>query len=256
MAFHCAESALLAKVATMCVAFVPAQTLKEKYEILGNFYSVELAPQCVIECRNVLEIVAKPITASQMRSIPKQKPDAIFVMMNPGSSQPLVEVDYRIRADEISELSISLVPTKPDTTQYQVMRLMHCFNLRHVRVLNLSDLRCTKSPLFMEQFKQLETEQLFDAHSIFSSQRRNELRHQMLKYSEVPVVRAWGVSPNLQPLIERCERGLQPMRHLSGLLKEGTTNKYLHPLPSLQKQQEEWVNRMVKQWNEQYSVRD
>lgn len=239
----------------MCVTFVPAQTLKEKYEILGNFYSVEVAPSCVIECRNVLEIVAKPITALQLRSIPKQKPDAIFVMMNPGSSQPLVEVDYRIRANQISELSISLVPTKPDTTQYQVMRLMYRFNLRHVRVLNLSDLRCTKSPLFITQFKQLEMKHLFDAHSIFSTQRRNELRHQMLKHSEVPIVRAWGVSPNLQPLIERCERRLQPMRCLSGLLKEGTTNKYLHPLPSLQKQQEDWVNRMVKLWSEQISVR-
>jgi len=31
------------------------------------------------------------------------------------------------------------------------------------------------------------------------------------------------------------------------LLNEGTTNKFLHPLPSSQSQQVEWVNRMVEQ---------
>lgn len=234
------------------VAFVPAQALKDKYEILGNFYTVEVAPNCVVECRNVLEIVAKPVTIAQVHSIPNQKPDAIFVMMNPGSSQPLVEVDYRIKAARIAELSISLVPTKPDTTQYQVMRVMQVFNLKHVRVLNLSDLRCTKSPLFIQQFKQLEAERGFDAHSLFSILRRDELKRQMLNYADVPVVRAWGVSPHLEPLIQRCEKSIQPMRHVSGLLKDGTNNKYLHPLPSLQKQQEDWVNRMVELWGIQF----
>jgi hypothetical protein len=236
------------------VAFVPAKVLKEKYEILGNFYSVEITPNCIIECRNVLEIVAKPLTAVQIRAIPNRKPDAVFVMMNPGSSQPLVEVDYRIKTSQIAELSISLVPTKPDTTQYQVMRVMHCHNLQHVRVLNLSDLRCTKSPLFIQQFKRLEAEHSFDAHSLFSALRRTELKQQMLKFDDIPVVRAWGVSPHLEPLIERCEKSLRPMRKLSGLLKDGTANKYLHPLPSLQKQQEEWVNRMIGLWSGQFTA--
>lgn len=238
------------------VAFVPAQALKEKFEILGNFYSVEIAPDCLIECRNVLEIVAKPLTSARIQAIPKQKPDAIFVMMNPGSSQPLVEVDYRIKEADIGNLSISLVPTKPDTTQYQVMRVMQCYNLKHVRVLNLSDLRCTKSPLFIQQFKQLEAERDFDGHSLFSTRRRNELKQQMLKYADVPVVRAWGVSPHLEPLIDRCEKSIQAMKNVSGLLKEGTSNKYLHPLPSLQKQQEEWVNRMVELWKVQFGESD
>ena len=45
--------------------------------------------------------------------------------MNPGSSQPLVPVDNRIHTGAVHELRVSLVPTKPDTTQYQVMRVMH-----------------------------------------------------------------------------------------------------------------------------------
>jgi hypothetical protein len=229
------------------VAFVPAQALKESYEILGNFYTVDVSKHCTVECRNVLEIIAKSVRPADVNDIPLRKPDAVFVMMNPGSSQPLVEVNYRIAADQIANLNISLVPTKPDTTQYQVMRVMKCFDLKHVRVLNLSDLRCTKSPLFIQQYKQLEAEQQFDAHSVFSKLRRKELKEQLLKYADLPVVRAWGVSPHLDPLIERCEATLMPLKNVSGLLKEGTTNKYLHPLPSLQKQQEEWVNRMVEQ---------
>ena len=230
------------------VAFVPAQVLKEKYEILGNFYSVEISPDCIIECRNVLEIVAKPLSTSQIRLIPKQRPDAIFVMMNPGSSQPLVDVDYRVKAEQIGDLSITLVPTKPDTTQYQVMRVMECCQLRHVRVLNLSDLRCTKSPLFIQQFKRLEAERAYDAHSLFSSRRHSELVRQVTKYRQTPVVRAWGVSPHLEPLIERCEMSLAKMSKRYGLLKDGTDNKYLHPLPSLQTQQLLWVDRMVAQY--------
>lgn len=230
------------------IAFVPAQILKERYEILGNFYSVAITPDCIIECRNVLEIVAKPIAAADIRMLPTQKPDAIFVMMNPGSSQPLVEVDYRLKAEQIGELAINLVPTKPDTTQYQVMRVMECCQLRHVRVLNLSDLRCTKSPLFIQQFKQLEAEQAYDAHSLFSAGRRSELERQVTKYRQTPVVRAWGVSPHLDPLIDRCEKSLAKMANRYGLLKDGTDNKYLHPLPSLQSQQLTWVDRMVAQY--------
>ena len=67
------------------VAFVPAQMLKEKYEILGNFYTVDVAEDCTIECRNVLEIIAKSIRPADVNDIPQRKPDAVFVMMNPGS---------------------------------------------------------------------------------------------------------------------------------------------------------------------------
>jgi hypothetical protein len=57
----------------------------------------------------------------------------------------------------------------------------------------------------------------------------------------------WGVSPHLDPLIERCLSKLTKAKLVRGLLKEGTTNKFLHPLPSLQSQKVEWANRMVEQ---------
>lgn len=227
--------------------FIPAEELKSKFDVFGHFYSVQVAPKQVVECRSVLEIVKADHASKQKAALSNRKPDAIFVMMNPGSSRPLTDVSNCIHAKAIHGLSISLVPTKPDTTQYQVMRLMHYCEWRHVRVLNLSDLRCPKSIVFLKQFKELEEDLLFDAHSVFSERRKDELALKLTSHSAVPVIRAWGVSSHLDPLIERCIAKLTRAKVVRGLLKEGTTNKFLHPLPSLHSQKVEWVNRMVEQ---------
>jgi hypothetical protein len=227
------------------VKFIPAEELKSKFGVFGHFYSVQVAPKKNVECRSVLEIVETAHAPKKTAAFSYRKPDAVFIMMNPGSSRPLTEVDNRIHAGAIHELPISLVPTKPDTTQYQVMRVMHYCEWRHVRVLNLSDLRCPKSGLFFKQFKGLEEEYSFDAHSVFSDRRTDELASKLI--SGIPVIHAWGVSPNLDPLIDRCLSKRTKAKAVRGLLKEGTMNKFLHPLPSLQSQQMEWVNRMVEQ---------
>ena len=230
--------------------FIPADELKNTFGVFGHFYSVEVAPQRTVACRSVLEIVEKTHAPEKTSLLSKRTPNAVFIMMNPGSSRPLVEVNNHIHADSIHEMPISLVPTKPDTTQYQVMRLMHFCEWRHVRVLNLSDLRCSKSVEFFKLFQRLEDEASFDSHSIFSVRRKDELRLKLTKHNAVPVIRAWGVSTKLDPLIERCTSKLTKNKIVRGLMKEGTTNKYLHPLPSLQSQQLLWVNRMVEQCQE------
>lgn len=230
--------------------FIPAEELKSKFGVFGHFYSVLVGPKKVIECRSVLEIVESGHAPKKTEALSSRKPDAVFIMMNPGSSRPLADVHNHIHARAIHELPISLVPTKPDTTQYQVMRVMHYCDWRHVRVLNLSDLRCSKSGEFVKQFKRLEEEASFDSHSIFSDRRKNELSLKLTKHKHVPVVRAWGVSPHLDPLIDRCLPNLTSAKTVRGLIKDGTTNKFLHPLPSLQKQKLLWVNRMVEQCQE------
>lgn len=227
------------------VDFIPAEALKGKFDVFGHFYSVQVASKRIVECRSVLEIVEQAETPDETSELSNRKPDAVFIMMNPGSSRPLVEVNNSIHSEAIHELPISLVPTKPDTTQYQVMRVMHYCEWRHVRVLNLSDLRCSKSGQFFKQFKGLEEEHLFDAHSVFSDRRTDELDLKLT--SGISVIRAWGVSPHLDSLIDRCTLKLTKAKAVRGLVKEGTTSKFLHPLPSLQSQQVLWVNRMVEQ---------
>ena len=227
--------------------FIPAKELKGRYDVFGHFYSVEVAPKKVVECKSVLEIIEKADVPEELSVLSKRKPDAVFIMMNPGSSRPLVEVNNLIHADMIHKLPISLVPTKPDTTQYQVMRVMHHCEWGHIRVLNLSDLRCSKSDEFFKQFKRLEKEASFDSHSIFSIRRKNELVLKLTKHNDIPLICAWGVSAKLDPLIDRCTPRIAMSMTVKGLIKEGTTNKFLHPLPSLQTQQVLWVNRMVEQ---------
>lgn len=227
------------------IEFVRAEELKRNFGVFGHFYAVQVAPKQVVECRSVLEIVESEYAPKKSAALSSRKPDAVFIMMNPGSSRPLGAVDNRIHADAIHELVVSLVPTKPDTTQYQVMRVMHHCGWRHVRVLNLSDLRCSKSGLFFKQFRGLEQDHLFDAHSVFSERRADERALKLI--DETPVVCAWGVSPHLDSLIVRCQAKLTKANAVRGLLKDGTTNKFLHPLPSLQSQQKEWINRMVEQ---------
>jgi hypothetical protein len=231
----------------LMVRFIPAADLKRKFDVFGHFYSVELARNSVIQCRSVLEIVEQNHTPDKISVISKRKPNAVFIMMNPGSSRPLVEVDNRIVVESIHELSISLVPTKPDITQYQVMRLMHYCQWPHVRVLNLSDLRCAKSGAFFKQFKELEEEASFDGHFIFSISRKKELALKMTSDKKIPIICAWGLGAELDPLIKRCAANIKKQKTIQGLLKEGTTNRFLHPLPSLQKHQVSWVNRMVNQ---------
>ena len=73
--------------------FTPANRLKEVFEVFGHFYSVNLISGEKIDCRSVLEIVTKQEKLSNIDRLLEASPDAIFIMMNPGSSRPLVEVN-------------------------------------------------------------------------------------------------------------------------------------------------------------------
>lgn len=230
--------------------FIPAEELKPTYDVFGHFYSVEIASGEIVECRSVLEISDKARTPKNHAELSKRKPDAAFIMMNPGSSKPLVPVSNHILEDQIGKLSISLVRTKPDTTQYQVMRLMHDRQWHHVRVLNLSDLRCSKSGDFIKLFRRLEDESDFDSHSIFSEERKSELATKLPQSRTMPLVLAWGLSEKLDPLIERCLSKIASNRTIKGVLEEGTSSKYRHPLPSLQRQKVEWLDSMIRHFDE------
>lgn len=230
--------------------FIPAAELKQTYGVFGHFYSVELASKEVVECRSVLEIASHDHTPIDHSELSALRPDAVFIMMNPGSSKPLVEVNNRIRAKAIHKLTVSLVSTKPDTTQYQVMRLMHFRGWRHVRVLNLSDLRSPKSAEFIKTFQRLEKQDEFEAHSVFSDARADELSLKLPRSRKVPLVLAWGISDKLSPLIERCMLRLPKKREVVGLLEPGSSNKYRHPLPSLHERQRIWLEKIIEQFDE------
>ncbi len=229
--------------------FIPAGTLKKAFEVFGHFYSIDLKTGDRIDCRSVLEIVTRERKPVDIDTLSRKTADAVFIMMNPGSSCPLEAVDNDISSEQIGRLKMSLVPTKPDTTQYQVMRLMHYCDWSHVRVLNISDMRDPKSGKFIERYKEIEGRTGFTAHSLFSDERTHELNEKLNRKINAPVVCAWGVSSDLDPLIERCLSKVSQIQERTGLLKKNTDNKYFHPLPTLQKYKEKWINNIFKQMN-------
>ena len=228
---------------TGMLKFIPASELKKSYAVFGHFYLIILKSGETIDCRSVLEIVAKEDILTDIDQLSVQPPDAVFIMMNPGSSKPLVEVNNNVAEKNISQFEVSLVPTKPDITQYQVMRLMHYCSWNHVRVLNISDMRDPKSGNFKQRFRDIEDRTEFTAHSIFDDDRDNELNLKLIRKKSAPIVCAWGVSDELDPLIKRC-LGKIGDQSITGLLKN--SNKYYHPLPTMQKAKEEWVAKMVE----------
>lgn len=226
--------------------FIPARILKKRYDLFGSFYSIDLNSGDRVDCRSVLEVVTKERKPSDVDSLLESRPDAIFIMMNPGSSKPHDGVYQRIAENQICKRKIMLTRTIPGTTQYQVMRVMHYCAWAHVRVINISDLRDPKSGKFVERFREIEKIAGFTAHSLFSDERNEELRRMLNNSSKIPIVCAWGVSSDLDPLIERCLRKVSSMSGLTGLRKPNTENKYFHPLPTLQTDKMKWVNNIVK----------
>ena len=229
------------------VEFIPASELKNKFDVFGHFYSIKVKSEFEIDCRSVLEIVNKENAIENINSLSSIRPDAVFIMMNPGSSRPLNEKIKIMTYENTAQIEVSLIPTKPDTTQYQLMRVMHYCRINHVRVLNLSDMRDPKSGKFVVRYREIENKTGFIEHSIFSNIRENELQNKLKRKNAAPIVCAWGVSPDLDPLIERCINKLPDTTERQGIFKKGTKNKYFHPLPTLQKDKEEWVNNMIQQ---------
>lgn len=225
--------------------YTAALELKMEYLVYGSFYDLTIGNTGTIPCRNVLEIYRKDYLVEQSfdGSLFYGKPDAIFIMMNPGSSEPR-EFGYKIpklSADALSDklLKERLVKTKPDTTQYQVMRIMRAMQWNHVRVLNLSDMREAKSNLFITKIKALDN----TIHSIFSSGRKKELEQALNVKYNAPIVCAWGVNSGLLNLANLCLQSI-PQNRMVGMPCK-VESLYYHPLPSLVSSQMEWLDKMI-----------
>lgn len=188
------------------------------FNVNGIFYE-----SCGHKMRRLLEIKRVGMHCS--------KPDVIFVMMNPGSSVPLIE-------NVVDEM----VSAKPDKTQFQVMKVMNACSLNFARVINLSDLR---TPDSQELFAFLKSRQSFCVdHSIFSLQRLDELADVI---ENTPLlVFAWGLDRALTELAEDAIASLGG-EQVVGLQKEGSATGFRHPLPRTIEAQENWVSGIVEQ---------
>jgi hypothetical protein len=205
-----------------------AQALLERFEVFGRFYEVALDGKRR-PLRSHLEIIER---GSSSESPSARDADLVAVMMNPGASRPLAQPDKD-----------GWAPAVPDRTQYQLMKLaLHAqrsgWPLKHIRVINLSDLRTPKSA---ELFRALATLR-DDRHSIFAPSRSAELIAALGR--QAPVLRAWGMGKALEPWAGMAVSGTSSRRVL-GLTDDGL--HYRHPLPQRADLQQQWLAQMTRQ---------
>lgn len=199
--------------------------LGQRYQVRGRFYSLKGKAK-VYFCRDVLELHRDEVQQTAC--------DAIFVMMNPGSSKLLDVMDTDVNI-------ATMLPTKPDTTQYQLMRLMEVLRWKRVRVLNLSDLRNARSADFYNDVSAFENREGQAEHSIFSAARRMELTTALVRKSGAPVFAAWGVGRPLEDLARRALASLNAMKVVPvGLSHRHGSWAFRHPLPKGQAPQQQW----------------
>ncbi len=224
--------------------FPLAPELKKHYRCYGHFYELELPDGSLHSCRSVLEIINYQKLNDAVAALAMRQPDTVIIMMNPGSSRPLVD-DYqprRVRYGYDSPEVRELVLTMPDTTQYQVMRLMHVKGWQHVRVLNLSDLRDTKSANFVQTVAELAEREGGRYHSIFCDQRLAELQG-AIRRDNWPLILAWGQVGGLQPLARMAKAAIQGQ---AGVGVEAGDDLYAHPSPMLKKHKVKWLTEILE----------
>ncbi|MBN2663163.1 MAG: DUF1643 domain-containing protein [Bacteroidales bacterium] len=196
-----------------------AYKVRDDFNITGFFYEFE-----EFSFRKFLNIKRKNSSVKH--------PDLMVVMMNPGSSKQTKDFENILNKE---------VPTIPDNTQDQIMRVMNIAKLDYARILNLSDLREPKSAILIQKFEILKEKNIY--HSIFFEQRKDDFDN--LFINNCPVICAWGVNPKL---IELSKIAFNKVKNekIIGLKKQTVENAFYHPLPQNNKKQKEWVDEISK----------
>lgn len=225
----------------MSVKFDPAKEFKDDYEVRAHFYRLK---GCSSVLRNILEINLK----NPGKDVP---PQAIVIMMNPGSAVPIEDVKIpEFTRDEIKskdwviQCLNNLVKTKPDLAQYQIMRLMRLKNWNFVRVLNLCDLKEARS----SQVQSIMQEQSIDSSfiSITSDDRHDELAY--LIAHDIPIIAGWGRLPILKSFAEDCLRYLESKnRNVIGVKYDvGDPHLFKYPSPMRKSLKIAWLDQISK----------
>jgi len=228
--------------------FMYAAELKKRFSCYGHFYELVLGRGERAKCRSVLELVDRSVSWLVPAELSELTPDAVVIMMNPGSSHPK-ETGYVPATIAYPQGAAAfpkdLVPTQPDNTQYQVMRIAVEQGWSHIRVLNLSDLRDPKSGSFLQTVQALGEISGGHVHSIFCPERTEECVQSLRRKKNVPILLGWGQDPGLLPLAKQClgRIGSEPTATVpSGV--HPLLNA--HPSPMLQRKKLDWLGGMLQ----------
>lgn len=215
------------------MSFILAQDLRKMFYTEGVFYTKELNGE-KFACRSVARIRRKGADTTQA--------DAVFVMVNPGSCEPVAEnYEYPPFVETMNDLPF--VPARSDQTQYQIMRLMERKRWDLVDIVNLSDLRAGKIQNFRSYIQKFNLEN-DNTHSIFSENRIEEVRR--LVGEDTVIIAAWGTHrAKRQRMIDAIEI-LTNMGEVNGLPHE-TAPYYYHPFPMVKEKCIKWLDDICLQ---------
>jgi len=223
------------------INFLYAAELKKKFDIYGSYYDLSLNYE-VFPCRSELHIISKNIYLDD------RKPDAVVCMMNPGSSRPL-DISYIPKIIEPSEMkeefkNKEVIPIQPDNAQYQIMRVMVEKDWKKVTVINLSDLRESKSKELPKLLKKMDEFDSGGHHSIWCENRREELER-IIHSDEIPVILGWGQE---KPLLKQAELALDYLKgkNMVGLAYDEMKIWYRFPSPLMQKAKLAWLSDILE----------
>ncbi|MDF7800549.1 hypothetical protein P4C99_13820 [Pontiellaceae bacterium B1224] len=228
--------------------FIYAAELKQRFTCYGHFYELALMNGETAQCRSVLEIVDQSIPQDNPTAIAEMIPDVVVIMMNPGSSHP----KDKGHVDDVIEypgsgnpMGKSLVLTQPDNTQYQIMRVAVSKGWKHIRVLNLSDLRDPKSGSFLQRANGFSEIMGGHVHSMFCGERAEECRRSLVRKTPTPILLGWGQDMGLLPLVERCLQWIQgePTATVPSAVHPLLN---AHPSPMMQKKKLEWLDTIIQ----------
>ncbi|MBN2162065.1 MAG: hypothetical protein JXR25_11395 [Pontiellaceae bacterium] len=227
--------------------FIYAAELKKQFTCYGHFYELMLMNGERAKCRSVLEIVEQSIPQDNPSDISERKPDVVVIMMNPGSSHPkdIYHIDEEINYPRSGAcMRKQLVLTQPDNTQYQIMRVAVQKGWKHIRVLNLSDLRDPRSGSFLQKVDALGGIIGGHMHSIFSQERTAECVHSLKRSRPTPILLGWGQDVGLIPLAEQCMKRLdrEPVCTVSSDVHPLLN---AHPSPMLQSKKLLWLDSIL-----------
>jgi hypothetical protein len=240
--------------------FLYAAELKKTFRCYGHFYRLNIAGTDPLLCRSVLEITSLPREAVGAGTEPddlfaapnteRSLPDAIIIMMNPGSSRPIEEGDTEslLSMPLPEHFKKPLVLTQPDNTQYQIMRVAVSKGWQHVRILNISDIRDPKSPSFISRTKALDGIEGGGTHSLFSKVRENEREQMLMRKPGAPFILGWGQDTGLIPLAGQCLRCIAGEKIVT-VPSESNPILTAHPSPMMQDKKEEWIETILSALN-------
>lgn len=236
----------------------------------GHFYRQNIDLE-EYSCRSTLEIVSlrdQTLAGEALQNpgalLDNQQPDAVIVMLNPGSSRPC---DDQAPSNCISPSDINpdarsnLILTRPDPTQRKIEKVMACLQLNHVRVLNLFDIREPESKKLIDRVREsldlgsgrhLDEDPEIKPYSIFSDERSSEFTSRFNATNRIVI--AWGREARAKNFYRKCYCRLSDLGiPIIGWQREGPNDDrtYYHP-----GRKDGWSRYIINNWPDEPDAPD